>query len=195
MQGEYREKRHMTSDCWAEEMRGTRYHEAGHAVAAYYHGYTITRVSATDEDWRTSYRRLASGGGWADLWREGCVIMAGLLAEHYAAWGEMGPEPWWAEFLVEAEQQQELVGDDEDWMIGEYSELLQLLQQMNSDRMDPEPEGAYRIVEEDTRRLVTDHWVEIEAVAGALEQKGALDGPEVMLIIERASRSDESAHG
>jgi len=121
--------------------------------------------------------------------------MAGLLAEHYAAWGEMGPEPWWAEFLVEAEQQQELVGDDEDWMIGEYSELLQLLQQMNSDRMDPEPEGAYRIVEEDTRRLVTDHWVEIEAVAGALEQKGALDGPEVMLIIERASRSDESAHG
>jgi hypothetical protein len=191
----------MTSDYWAEEMRGTRYHEAGHAVAAYYNGYTITRVSATDEDWRTSYRPLASGGGWADLWREGCVIMAGSLAERYAAWGEMRPEPW-AEFLVEAEQQQELVIDGEDWMHGEYSDLLQLLQQMSTDRMGPQPEWAYRkpewayrIVEGDSRRLVTDHWVEIEAVAGALERKGALDGPEVMLIIERASRSDESAQG
>ena len=66
---------------------------------------------------------------------------------------------------------------------------------MSVDGMDMDLEGSYRIVEEDSRQLVTDHWVEIEAVTGALEQKGALDGPEVMLILEQASRSDESADG
>jgi hypothetical protein len=66
---------------------------------------------------------------------------------------------------------------------------------MSVEGMDVDLEGSYQIVEEDSPQLVTDHWVEIEAVAGALEQKRALDGPEVMLIIEQASRSDESADG
>lgn len=52
-------------------------------------------------------------------------------------------------------------------------------------------EGSYRIVVEDSRRLATDHWIEIEALARALEQKGTLEGPEIISIIEQASRNEE----
>jgi hypothetical protein len=127
--------------------------------------------------------------GWADSWREACVTMAGLLADQRAMWGEMRPAPW-AEFLADAEAELEVVEDGEEWLRGDHTDLLQLLRQMSADWTGREPEESYRIVVEDSRQLVTDHWVEIEAVACALEQKGALDGPEVMLIIERASRSD-----
>jgi len=42
----------------------------------------------------------------------------------------------------------------------------------------------------DTRKLVSEHWAEIEAVARALEEKnGTLDGPEVVRIIEQANRA------
>jgi hypothetical protein len=36
-----------------------------------------------------------------------------------------------------------------------------------------------------------DHWTEIEALALALEQKGTLEGPEVIRIIEQASQNEE----
>jgi hypothetical protein len=186
-----RKGKRMALTDWEEVMRGTRYHEAGHAIAAYYHGYSITRVITTDDEWITYYRRTP-GDGWADSWREACVIMAGQLADQRACWGEMRPEPW-AKFLAEAETELELVGDGEDWLRGDYSDLLQLLRQMGNDPMGDGPEDSYRIVVEDSQQLVSGHWTEIEAVARALEQKSTLDGPEVVLIIERASRSDGQA--
>jgi len=181
----------MTSYSWTEIMRGTRYHEAGHAVAAYYHGYAITRVIATDEQWITYYRRPAFGG-WADSWREACIIMAGQLADQRASWGKMRPEPW-ADFLENAEAALEALDYGEEWMRCDHTDLLQLLRQMGEVQLGTEPAASYRIVVEDSQQLVSDHWTEIEAVARALEQKSTLDGPEVVLIIERASRSDGCA--
>jgi hypothetical protein len=179
----------MTPFSLEEIMRVTRYHEAGHAVAAYHHGYLITGVTVSDEVCKTYFRRPIFDG-WADSWREACVTMAGSLAAQCAMWGEMRPVLW-AEFLAEAEAELEVVEDSEDWLRGDRSDLLQLLRQMSSEGMDMDLEGSYRIVEEDSRQLVTDHWVEIEAVAGALEQKGTLEGPEVIRIIEQASQNEE----
>ncbi len=82
---------------WERSMRGARYHEAGHAVAAYHHGYAVTSVIATDEEWGTNWRRPAFGGP-ADAWQDACVTLAGQFADHVAAWGEMRPESW-EEFL------------------------------------------------------------------------------------------------
>ncbi len=94
---------------WERSMRGARYHEAGHAVAAYHQGWNITSVTATAEEWRTNWRRAAFGGP-ADAWREACVTLAGQLADDVAvaAWGEMHPEPW-EEFLEVAETVREMV--------------------------------------------------------------------------------------
>jgi ATP-dependent Zn protease len=77
-----------------ELMRITRYHEAGHAVAAYHHGYPINGVSVTDAECIINYRTPNPSSvfyGWADLWREACITMAGLLADQRAMWGEMRP--------------------------------------------------------------------------------------------------------
>jgi hypothetical protein len=174
-------------------MRGTRYHEAGHAVAAYHHGYPITGVTVTDAEWITNYRTpypSSELGGWAELWREACITLAGLLADQRAMWGEIRPETW-VEFLAKAEAQLELVEEGEDWLRGDHSDLLQILRRMSADRVDRELEESYRIVVEDSRRLVTDHWTQIEAVAYALEQKGNLEGLELTSIIEQASRTQE----
>jgi hypothetical protein len=173
-----------------EIMRGTRYHEAGHAVAVYYHGYLITGVSVSDGTFITNYRAKALDG-WTDQWRVACITMAGMLADQRAMWGEMSPEPW-ATFLADAEEaveaEAEFYGDDVPR--DDRSVLLHLFGQMADDPVGDDPAESYRIVVEDSRQLVTDHWTEIEAVARALEQKGTLDGPEVTRIIERARRSD-----
>jgi hypothetical protein len=107
----YAERRLMD---WAKKMKGARYHEAAHAVAAYHNGYKITGIIATDDEWITNYRGPVFGG-WAESWREACVTMAGQLADQRASWGEMRPQPW-AEFLAEAEEEREQQewGDLED---------------------------------------------------------------------------------
>ncbi len=60
---------------------------------------------------------------------------------------------------------------------------------MGEYRMGAEPEESYRIVVEDSRRLVTNLWAEIEAVARALEEYDTLDGPEVVRIIDQTTRA------
>jgi hypothetical protein len=112
----------MTPFSLEEIMRVTRYHEAGHAVAAYHHGYLITGVTVSDEVCKTYFRRPIFDG-WADSWREACVTMAGSLADQCAMWGEMRPVLW-AEFLAEAEAELEVVEDGEDWLRGDHSDLL-----------------------------------------------------------------------
>src|SRR5215212_1248219 len=125
----------MTQFSLEEIMRGTRYHEAGHAVAAYHHGFPITSVSVTDAECITNYRTKYPNSefrGWADLWREACVTMVGPLADQRAMWGEMRPEPW-AEFLAflgDAEMVLEAEVYDDDLPPDDHSTLLQLLQQM-----------------------------------------------------------------
>jgi hypothetical protein len=175
----YAERRLMD---WAKMMKGARYHEAAHAVAAYHNGYKITGITATDDEWITNYRG-SSFGGWAESWRKACVTLAGQLADQRASWGEMRPEPW-AEFLAGAE------AGREEWGIEDLSDhgfLLEALEVMAADPLsDGTLEESYRIVVEDTRRLVSEHWGEVEAVASALERTGALDGPEAERIIERA---------
>jgi hypothetical protein len=179
----------MTVFSLEEIMRNTRYHEAGHAVAAYHHGYLITGVTVSYEECKTYFRRPIFEG-WADSWREACVTMAGLLADQRAMWGEMRPAPW-AEFLADAEAELEVVEDGEEWLRGDHTDLLQLLRQMSADWTGREPEESYRIVVEVSRQLVMDHWTEIKALALALEQKGTLEGPEVIRIIEQASQNEE----
>jgi hypothetical protein len=44
-------------------MKGARYHEAGHAVAAYHHDVQITGVRATSGEYVTNYRRHTYGAG------------------------------------------------------------------------------------------------------------------------------------
>jgi ATP-dependent Zn protease len=183
----------VTSFSLEEIMRGTRYHEAGHAVAAYHHGYPITGVTVTDAECIVSYRTPNPGSefySWVDLWREACITMAGLLADQRAMFGEMRPESW-ADFLANAEAELEVVEEGEEWLRGDHSDLLQLLQQMSADPKETKREELYRIVVEDSQQLVSDHWTEIEAVARALEQKSTLEGSGVILIIEQASRKEE----
>ena len=181
----------MTPFSLEEIIRGTRYHEAGHAVASYHHGFSLTRVRVTDAECITSYRTKHPNSefrGWTDLWREACVTMAGPLADQRALWGEMRPEPW-TEFLAEAEQELESVEDGEEWLRSDHSDLLQLLRRMGGDpTMDAGPEESYRIVLEDSRALVNEFWAEIEAVARALEEKDTLGGPEVVRSIEQTTK-------
>jgi len=170
---------------WEWTMRGARYHEAGHAVAAHHHGYTIKSVMATDEEWGTNWSRPTFGGP-TEVWRDACVTLAGQLADHVAAWGEMRPEPW-GEFLAEAETMRELVEDygDEDAR-EDHVALLEYLEEMASYPPGEGLEACYREVVEDTRRLLLEHWTEVEAVARALEPTGALDGPAFVRVVERA---------
>jgi len=167
-------------------MRGTRYHEAGHAVAAHYHWYELTRVTATYEEARIEYL-YPEPVGYFDYWRKACVTMAGPLAGQRALCGEMSPEPW-GEFLWEAEEGPELIEIGFDWLRADDTDLLQLLYKMGDDpTISTEPEESYRIVAEHSRRLVTNHWAEIEAVARALGEHDTLDGPEAVRIIEQTT--------
>ena len=159
---------------WKRSMRGARYHEAGHAVAAYHHGYTITAVVATDEEWGTNWRRPDLGGP-VDAWRDACVTLAGQFADHVAAWGEMRPEPW-EEFVGDAETVREMVEYGDEDARDDHLAILEHLEEMASYSGDS-LEACYLEVVEDTRKLVSEHWAEIEAVARALERTGILDGP------------------
>jgi hypothetical protein len=170
-------------------MRGTRYHEAGHDVAAYHHGYLITGVTVTDTECVATYRSPYPSpefGGWGELWREACITMAGLLADQRAMWGEMRPEPC-ANFLADAKEAVESEAElhVDDLPPDDHSTLLRLLRQMGDGSMGDDPAKYYRLVVESSGQLVSDHWTEIDAVARALEQNAMLDGPEVVRIIER----------
>jgi hypothetical protein len=160
---------------WEKAMRGARYHEAGHAVAAYHHGYTIKSVTATADDWSTNWGRPLFGGP-AAAWRDACVTLAGQLAEDVAAWGEIRPEPW-EEFLGEAEMARELVEDGDEDARDDHLWLLEILEEMVAYHSWGDTlEACYRQVVEDTRRLLSEYWSEVEAVARALEPTGTLDG-------------------
>jgi hypothetical protein len=171
-----------------EIMRGTRYHEAGHAVAAHYHWYDLTRVIATYEEARIEYL-CSEPGGYFDSWRRACITMAGPLAGQRALCGEMSTEPWDI-FLWNAEDDLELVEIGFDPLDGsDDSKLLQWLYKMGEDPdFGAEPEESYWIVVRDCRRLVASQWPAIEAVARALEEHDTLDGPEAVRIINQTSR-------
>ena len=181
----------MTVFSLEELMRIIRYHEAGHAIAAYHHGCLITRVSVTDAEYITDYRSPAFGG-WVELWGEACITMAGILAEQLAMYGEVSPEEPWADILAFLGDEEEALEAEvyyHDLLDDDHSTLVRLLQQMGNDPMGDDPAEYYRIVVMDSRQLVTDHWTEIDAVARALEQKHTLDGQEVVRIIERTMRA------
>jgi hypothetical protein len=112
--------------------------------------------------------------------------MAGMLADQRAMFGEVRPEPW-ADVLAFLGDEEALEAEvyDDDLPPDDHSTLLRLLQQMGDDPVGDDLEESYRIVVEDSRQLVTDHWSEIDAVARALEQNAIIDGPEVVRIIER----------
>jgi hypothetical protein len=166
---------------WERSMRCARYHEAGHAVAAYHHGYTVKTVIVTDDDWGINWRRPAIGG-WAEAWRDACVTLAGQFADHVAAWGEMRPEPW-EEFLRDAETVREMVEYGDEDARDDHLAILEHLEEMASYWGDS-LETCYLEVVGDTRKLISEHWAEIEAVAHALEQTGILDGPTFERTIE-----------
>jgi hypothetical protein len=173
---------------WERSMRGARYHETGHAVAAYYNGYTLRSVTATDEGWGTNWSRPAFGGP-ADAWRDACVTLAGQLADHVAAWGEMRPESW-DEFLQDAETARGMVEQGEEDARDDHLGVLENLEKMAEDPYETRGlETLYREVVGDTRRLLAEHWPEVEAVARALEGTGTLDGPAVVRVITEAGVS------
>lgn len=165
-------------------MRGARYHEGGHAVAAFHHGFTITSVIVTDNTWITNHRRLVMGG-WSESWRDACVTLAGQFADQRASWGEVRPESW-EEFRHEAVSALEEAQYDEEFARCDHVQLLQHLEEMAADPYGDPLEDSYRMVVEDTLRLISDHWHEIEALARALETHGILDGAEVIRTIEEA---------
>jgi hypothetical protein len=166
-------------------MRGARYHEAGHAVAAHYHGMKITSVIATDEEWVTNYRRPCHGG-WAEAWREAVISLAGQFADQRASWGEIRPESFEA-FLADAqgERNEWDVELDEGSLPGDHLSLLEALEKMSREPLGEGLEKSYYDVVKDARELVCNHWAEIEAVALALEENdGYLDGEEVVRLIK-----------
>jgi hypothetical protein len=171
---------------WKKSMKGARYHEAGHAVAAYHHGYTIKSVTATADEWCTNWSRPAFGGR-ADAWRNACVTLAGQLADHVAAWREMRPEPWEV-FLADAEVVRELVEEGEEDARDDHLALLEILEEMVAyyswgDNL----EACYRTVVEDTRGLLSEYWSEVEAVARALEPTGTLDGAAFERVVQEGA--------
>ena len=176
-------------------MKEARYHEAGHAVAAYHNGYTIKSVTATADEWSTNWGRPPYGGP-ADAWREACVTLAGQLADDVAAWGEMRPEPW-EEYLGEAEEQREFVEEGHEDVRGDHLWLLEHLGEMVAyHSWGDSLEACYRQVVEDTCQLLVEHWSEVEAVARALEPTGTLDGAGFMRAVqEGATRVVESGLG
>jgi hypothetical protein len=112
--------------------------------------------------------------------------MAGQLADQRASWGEMRPESW-EEFRAEAEAARELWEYDEGER-DDHLHLLEYLEEMAADPLEGDIEKCYRGVVEDSRRLVTEHWAEVEALASALESSGTLSGEAATEIIERAAR-------
>jgi hypothetical protein len=171
---------------WEKSMRGARYHEAGHAVAVYHHGWTIKEVTVTDEVWWTGFQRPLANG-YADAWRQACVTMAGQLADERASWGEMRPESW-ENFRENAEVVRMEVECGDELARDDHLELLEHLEEMASYPGMGSLEDCYREVVEDSRRLVTEHWAEVEALASALERLGTLSGEAAVEIIERTSR-------
>jgi hypothetical protein len=180
---------------WEKSMRGARYHEAGHAVAAYHNGYTIKSVTATADEWCINWSR-SDFGGPAEAWRDACVTLAGQLADDVAAWGEMRPEPW-EEFLGEAEVVRELVEAGEEDARDDHLWLLEILEEMVAYHSWGDTlEACYRVVVEDTRRLLSEYWSEVEAVARALEPTGTLDGAGFKRAVQEGdTREVESGPG
>src|SRR5919107_6348410 len=132
LQRKVREEKCMISDSWVKDIRGARYHEAGHAVAAHYHWCELTRVIATYEKARIEYL-CSEPGGYFDSWRRACITMAGPLAGQRALCGEMSTEPWDI-FLWNAEDDLELVEIGFDPLDGsDDSKLLQWLYKMGED--------------------------------------------------------------
>lgn len=177
---------------WEKSMKEARYHEAGHAVAAHHNGYTIKSVTATADEWCTNWSRPAFGGP-ADAWRDACVTLSGQLADHVAAWGEMRPEPW-EEFMGVAEEVRELEEEGDEYARDDHLELLEVLEEMVAySSWGDTLEACYYEVVQDTRRLLSEYWSEVEAVARALELTGTLDGAAFMRAIqEGVTREVES---
>lgn len=169
---------------WEKIMRGARYHEAGHAVVAYFNGYEITGITVTDEEWITNFRRPFTSGS-ADAWRKACTTLAGWFADTRIGWGAVRPQTW-REFLKDALYGRREAEYGDEGLLGDQTDLLEELEEMACyDGITPRE--CYQQVVEDTRRLVSEHWAEIEALARALEQNGHLDGPEAVRIIEQTS--------
>jgi hypothetical protein len=101
----------------------------------------------------------------------------------------MRPEPW-EEFLRDAEIAREMVEveGDEDAR-DDHLAILEHLEEMASYWSDS-LEACYLEVVEDTRKLISEHWAEIEAVAQALEQTGILDRPAFERTIEPLVREN-----
>lgn len=171
---------------WERSMRGARYHEAGHAVAAYRSGWEVTGITTTDDEWGLNFRRPAFGGP-SLAWMLARLTLAGQLADQRASWGEMRPEPW-AEFLDSAEFVRDEVDSGDEAARDDHLDLLEELEQITADPYERRGlEACYLAAVEEAAGFVSEHWAEIEAVALALEQTGTLDGPTVVRAIEGAA--------
>ena len=98
----------------------------------------------------------------------------------------MRPEPW-EEFLREAETARELVEYGDEDARDDHLEILEHLEEM-AYYWDDSLEVCYLEIVEDARKLVSEHWAEIEAVAHALEETGVLDGPTFAQTMEALVR-------
>jgi len=103
-----------------------------------------------------------------------------------AACGEVRPEPW-EEFLRDAETVRELVEYGDEDARDDHLEILEHLEEMGYFSGDS-LEACYLEVVADARKLISEHWAEIDAVAHALEQTGVLDGPAFARTMESLVR-------
>lgn len=168
--------------------RTVAYHEAGHAVAAFFLRHPIREVSIVPDGealGRVSQhpmprriRRRIEGGDLtpaAERWLEEQAVIT--LAGAAAAGRLLGRKAWWrgARLTVpHSKFGQVVVG-------GDVHEAVDLLEHMAGD-----PEEASLLLELMTyraRRLIEGRWEFVQALAQALLQRGRLSGDEARTVI------------
>ena len=149
--------------------RRAAYHEAGHAVLCVVGAYDIEHVTITEGS------GLCKDIGRPDWHRAEYtwMLLAGVVAEaRFLRCGifSMNPYTWSNDWESAREMIAGRIGmeDQESW---------------NDPEMDAGVDDAFA----NAKRLVAEHWPLIERVAGALLERGRLDGDEVLHLCGRLS--------
>jgi ATP-dependent Zn protease len=149
-----------------QELRGTAYHEAGHAVADYISGRGVAHVTIIPKD--NDYYGLCTARDWPsrvlDTWQVEADVVSRLA----------GPE---AEALLPS-LSSELDGED--------LELAFLDVLLLTDEREEEALALLGRLVVRAKQLVADHWPAVEAVAAALLAEKELSGERAHELIAAA---------
>ncbi len=166
------------------------YHEAGHAVAAFLNGHKIVSVRVTDEGAVCSIR-FHNHEGPANSWRIAVGVLAGPYALLRLRKGEIHGMPW-PLFRGRAEKairEQEATPEEYRELERDEIRTLDAVRDMAAFPFGGSEKQCYLEVVEGAKGVVADHWLEIEAVARAIEaaEDGILEGEEAERIIREVA--------